>query len=165
MALHLCGPDAHVVEESVSGVSIGAHVAPPLARVPEMSVDESTVPQEHRLPRATLATWRMSTGTVVSLSHALLLQGLEYEASLEVWADGLRIRLLDPYNDRCRVQVRVGPNDSDVVFPFPDDDPYLNEDDAFFQAICDKSNASIRCSIVDAATTYSLTKLLTDRTK
>ena len=43
-----------------------------------------------------------------SLVHGAVLQGRRYEARLEVWADGLRMTLDDPYTDGCTLKIRRG---------------------------------------------------------
>ena len=43
-----------------------------------------------------------------SLVHGAVLQGRRYEARLEVWADGLRMTLDDPYTDGCTLKIRKG---------------------------------------------------------
>lgn len=85
---------------------------------------------------------------VVSLTHGLLLQGLEYEATIEVWCDGLRVELLDPYNSRCRVRARVGQSDEDIEYPFPQDDMYYNEDSIFLQAVVSSDYSIIRYDVI-----------------
>ena len=43
-----------------------------------------------------------------SLVHGAVLQGRRYEARLEIWADGLRMTLEDPYTDGCTLTIRRG---------------------------------------------------------
>ena len=54
------------------------------------------------------AQWSFESGGVGSLVHGAVLQGRCYEACLEVWADGLRMLLDDPYSDNCSLRIRRG---------------------------------------------------------
>ena len=54
------------------------------------------------------AHWMFEGGGVGSLVHGAVLQGRRYEASLSVWADGLRLSLDDPYSDSCTLKIRRG---------------------------------------------------------
>merc|ERR1711879_809544 len=49
------------------------------------------------VPRLTTAHWRYESGAVGSLTHGVMLHGDTYECEMEVWGDGIRIRLEDPY--------------------------------------------------------------------
>ena len=54
------------------------------------------------------AHWSFERGGVGSLVHGAVLQGRHYEARLEVWADGLRMTLDDPYSNNCTLRIRRG---------------------------------------------------------
>ena len=54
------------------------------------------------------AHWVFESGGVGSLVHGATLQGRCYEASFDVWADGLRMSLEDPYTEKCTLRVRQG---------------------------------------------------------
>lgn len=56
----------------------------------------------------TAAHWSFEGGGVGSLVHGAVLQGRLYEARLELWADGLRMTLDDPYSDGCTLKIRRG---------------------------------------------------------
>ena len=43
-----------------------------------------------------------------SLTHGVTLQGKSYEATIEIWADGLRMTLQEPYFPECTLRVRRG---------------------------------------------------------
>ena len=43
-----------------------------------------------------------------SLTHGVVLQGGRYEAAIDVWGDGLRLALEEPYVAECRLRVRIG---------------------------------------------------------
>ena len=78
-----------------------------LSRVPAI-VKEDQLPSDRRVPRLTSAHWLYSSGAVGSLIHGVLLQGRRYETAIEVWADGLRLALQDPYFPECSLRVRIG---------------------------------------------------------
>ena len=42
------------------------------------------------------------------MAHGATLQGSHYEASLDVWADGLRMALNDPYSEKCTLSIKIG---------------------------------------------------------
>ncbi len=48
--------------------------------------------------RATSAQWRFNSGAIGSLMHGVFLHEVKYEAELELWGDGYRIELLEPYS-------------------------------------------------------------------
>ena len=54
------------------------------------------------------AQWSFENGCLGSLVHGAVLQGRRYEASLDVWADGLRMALEDPYSEKCTLRIRRG---------------------------------------------------------
>jgi predicted dehydrogenase len=93
------------------------------------------VAARHQVPRSTAAVWRFKNGAIGSLTHAALLHGAKYESELEVWGDGLRLVLQDPYG-RCRLLVRRPHKEkTEVLGDFAADDPYLSEDIAFVDAV------------------------------
>ena len=67
--------------------------------------------------------------------HGISLLGTSYETSFDVWADGLRMSLIEPYRSTCELRVRSGKSESERVFTFEDADAYLEEDKAFIEAI------------------------------
>ena len=54
------------------------------------------------------AQWMFEAGGVGSLVHGATLQGNRYEANLDIWADGLRMSLEDPYTEQCILRIRKG---------------------------------------------------------
>ena len=54
------------------------------------------------------AQWSFDGGGIGSLVHGAVLKGQRYEASLSVWADGLRMCLDEPYSDSCTLKIREG---------------------------------------------------------
>jgi predicted dehydrogenase len=101
-----------------------------LSAVPA-NVSEDSLEPSQRIPRFTTAHWCFEGGGLGSLVHGAVLQGRRYEARLEMWTDGLRMSLDDPYTDNCSLRIRRGAGDTEEVFTYPDADPYLTEDRAF----------------------------------
>ena len=117
---------------------------------------DAGVPMQFRTARATAAVWRFENGAVGSLTHGVLLHGQKYESELEVWADGLRMVLQDPYG-LCRLHVRRPHAERTETIDFAGDDPYLSEDEAFIEAIRGGDASGIRSPYADAIKTYQLT--------
>lgn len=151
--------------ESVRAVSIpGASEVGELCDIPRtpagLRFDEA-VPPAFRHPRATAAVWRFKNGAVGSLTHATLLHREKYDTQLEVWGDGLRVALVDPYG-RPQLLVRRPHCEKTERIAIERDDPYLSEDQAFVQAVRAGDPRPIRCSYADALKTYELTWAITD---
>jgi len=128
---------------------------------------EDSVPLQHRVPRATAAMWRFQSGALCQLTHGVQLHGSKYESEIEVWADGLRMTLENPYSV-CRLVVRRSHDNTsngDVVEVYefedggndPSADPYYNEVKCFLDAIKTGDHSLIRSSYEDAYKTYELT--------
>src|SRR5271170_499421 len=62
-----------------------------------LSVNESAIPPERRIPRMTVASWKFESGAVCSFTHGLVLHGSRYDTTMEVYCDGWSFRLVDPY--------------------------------------------------------------------
>lgn len=122
---------------------------------------ESGLPADARLPRATLAQWRFTSGALGTLTHALLLHGKAYDTELEVWADGLRAVLRDPYSPACHLDLRSGEMHSTQTPVDGANDPYYAEMDAFLRAIRENRPDLIRSPYADAARTYEVTWAIT----
>ena len=69
---------------------------------------EQDLEREKRIPRLTTAHWLFCSGAVGNLTHTVSLHGPKYEAAIEVWADGLRMALEEPYFPECKLRVRIG---------------------------------------------------------
>ena len=115
---------------------------------------DANVPAQYRITTATLAQWRFVSGAVGNLAHGVLLHEDRYEAELEVWADGVRFVLRNPYGD-ARLGVRLGGCERTEWFDF-NDDPYLAQDAAFIEGVRSGSADTIRCTYQDALKTYRL---------
>lgn len=122
---------------------------------------EADLPAEARLPRATIAQWRFTSGALGTLTHALLQHGKAYDTELEVWADGLRAVLRDPYSPACHLDLRVGEMRSTQTPADGANDPYYAEMDAFLRAIRENRPELIRSPYADAAKTYEVTWAIT----
>jgi len=134
---------------------------------------EDDISTDFRIARATSAHWKFQSGALCSLNHGVMLHGSNIEAELEVWADGLRMRLEDPYT-KCRLVVRrhsdTNPeetqtydfgkyyeNQTNLRTCDPSADPYHNEIVSFLDAVRKKDPSLIRSPYEDAYKTYQLT--------
>ncbi|KAL6308264.1 putative oxidoreductase C terminal-domain-containing protein [Sparassis latifolia] len=76
--------------------------------------DEEPIPPENRLPRLTSATWKYKSGAVGTLTHVIALHGTTYDTEFEVYADGYRLKLVDPYDAPVLYVRRPGAAAEDV---------------------------------------------------
>ena len=113
-ATHFCDLMRYIVGE-VDPATISALAVPPsddpsapgyLTAVKPINNEKKV--GEHRIPRLTTAHWLFCNGAVGNLIHTVSLHGPKYEAAIEVWADGLRMSLEEPYFPECRLRVRKG---------------------------------------------------------
>lgn len=143
-----------VDDSTLNAIAIRAtDVGGQLERIPaNVEVD---LPPERRISRVTSAFWKFTSGAIGSLNHGALLHGVRYESEFEVWGDGLRLLLRDPY-DKCILEYRLPGSEVNVEETF-DDDPYYNEDEAFLKALLEKKCDFIQSSYADAFKTYELT--------
>jgi len=98
------------------------------------NINEEALAPEKRVPRVTTAFWKFTNGAMGSFMHGVLLHELKYETELEVWGDGYRMQLIDPYG-KCQLAVRLPHSEETVIHEFAHDDPYYSEDLAFMQAV------------------------------
>lgn len=120
-----------------------------------MSVDESAIPEDDRIPRFTSATWKYDSGAIGHLEHGVALQGTDFSTELTVFADGYQLKLTDPYN-RPTVTVRRPGSDKEELYTFYDDDPFLSEMAVFIDA-AEGENRGVLSSYADAVRTYEMT--------
>jgi len=150
---------------SVRAVAIpGGSAAGALSDIPQQPDGrrmDAGVPDAFRHPRATAAVWTFLNGAVGSLTHATLLHREKYDTRLEVWGDGLRVELDDPYGVPS-LRVRRPHTEATETVPIGDDDPYLTEDLAFVEAVRTRNPAGIRSPYADAFRTFELTWAITD---
>ena len=85
-----------------------------LTSVPE-AIQEESIPPSLRIPRLTTAHWRFESGGVGTLTHGVALHGKKYETSIDVWGDGLRMALEDPYFPECKLRIRQGQHNLPLV--------------------------------------------------
>ena len=85
-----------------------------LTSVPE-AIQEESIPPSQRVPRLTTAHWRFESGGVGTLTHGVTLHGKKYETSIDVWGDGLRMALEDPYTPECKLRIRQGQHNLPLV--------------------------------------------------
>jgi len=98
------------------------------------NIDEEKIAPEKRVPRVTTAFWKFENGAIGTLMHGLLLHEMKYETEIEVWGDGYRIVLIDPYG-ACKLSVRLPFSEQSTVYEFANDDPYFTEDLVFIRAV------------------------------
>ncbi|KDR81552.1 hypothetical protein GALMADRAFT_239573 [Galerina marginata CBS 339.88] len=95
-------------------------------RLSKMTIDESEIPPERRIPRVTAATWKYDSGAVGSFTHIVALQGRNYSCEFEVYADGYQLKLVNPYVLPV-LYIRKPGDDNETVVRFADDDPFFSE--------------------------------------
>ncbi|KAJ8487223.1 hypothetical protein ONZ45_g14414 [Pleurotus djamor] len=126
----------------------------------KMTIDESKIAPENRIPRVTAATWKYESGAVGSFTHVVALQGTNYSCELEVYADGYQLKLVDPYVQPILV-IRKPGDDHEQTVRFPDDDPFFSEISNLIDIVEDIEEESdagqILSSYEDACRTYELT--------
>jgi len=126
-----------------------------LSMIPH-TVQEEAIAPERRAPRVTSAFWKFESGAIGSLMHGVVLHENKYENELEVWGDGYRLVLVDPY-DECRLTVRFPRSEKVQEFTFDKDDYYLTEDLVFIESIITKNTTSILSTYEDSFNTYQMT--------
>jgi predicted dehydrogenase len=126
----------------------------------KISIDESKIAPENRIPRVTAATWKYDSGAVGSFTHVVALQGTNYSCELEVYADGYSLKLVNPYVQPV-LHVRKPGDDNEQTIRFPDDDPFFSEVSNLIDVIEDIEEdpdaAQILSTYDDACRTYELT--------
>ncbi|WWC86233.1 uncharacterized protein L201_001106 [Kwoniella dendrophila CBS 6074] len=75
--------------DTISAHALEAHEKP--GQLSKKNFDESVIPDELRIPRATTASWKYESGAVGIFLHSTALHGTDYEVQLEVYADGVSI--------------------------------------------------------------------------
>jgi len=123
----------------------------------KMSIDETKIKPENRIPRVTSATWKYENGAVGSLTHIVALQGTNYSCELEVYADGYMLKLVNPYVQPT-LYVRAPGDDYEHVHRFDNDDPFFSEISNLIDVIEDgPDSAEILSTYQDACKTYEFT--------
>ena len=149
-----------VVLDSIQGISIPLSSDPEspgyLNSIPDI-VKIANIPKERQVPCATQCSWRFEKGGIGTLTHTVSLHGFKYESYIDIWCDGLRMSLRDPYTAECTLGIRHSGNEQETIENFGDVDPYLEEDREFFEAIRTKTLSRVMSPYSDAAKTYELT--------
>nr|XP_031861360.1 uncharacterized protein CI109_003332 [Kwoniella shandongensis]KAA5528432.1 hypothetical protein CI109_003332 [Kwoniella shandongensis] len=140
--------------ETVCAHALEAHEKP--GQLSKKNFDESVIPDDLRIPRATSASWKYESGAVGTMLHATALHGVDYAIELEVYADGYQLILSDPFGTPA-LHIRKPGSDVIEVHPTPGDDPYFTEIDRFIDTIENGPNPQILSTYEDAARTYELT--------
>jgi len=120
---------------------------------PNIANLENVLPEVKRIPRVTCAQWRFKNGAMGSLLHGVLLHGNKYESEIEVWGDGYRMVLADPYG-KCELSVRLPGSEQTISEQFRDD-AYFLEDKVFLEAILHGNRQEIASPYEDAFHTYA----------
>jgi len=160
-ATHFCDLARFIVGEvdlkSVQAISLKqTDTLGNLDRVPG-SVNEGLIPPNRRLPRVTSAFWKFENGAIGSLMHGALLHEIKYESELEVWGDGYRLVLMDPYAPKCILSVRLPGSEQVELLEFVNDDYYLTEDFVFVESILHANSSLIQSPYADSINTYKMT--------
>jgi len=120
-----------------------------------MSCNENNIPEDRRISRVTTSIWRFKSGALASFTHGALLHGIKYETEFEIWGDGYRLILRDPYG-KVELSVRTPASEKEEVYEFSQDDPYLTENRVFIDAIQSRNTSKIQSPYSDAFKTYEL---------
>ncbi|WVF70604.1 hypothetical protein IAT40_005396 [Kwoniella sp. CBS 6097] len=157
-ATHICdlaryfGGDIDI--DTVCAHALEAHEKPGF--LSKKNFDESVIPDDLRIPRATSASWKYENGAVGTMLHAIALHGVDYAIELEVYADGYQLILVDPFGTPA-LHVRRPGSDQIEVHPTPGDDPYQTEMNHFIDHIEGGPEPELLSTYEDAARTYELT--------
>jgi len=161
-ATHFCDLARYIVGEvdlnSVIATSISSSDSlGSLSKLPpNIATLEENLPEQQKIPRVTSAMWKFKSGAIGTLMHGVLLHENKYESEIEIWGDGYRMVLTDPYS-KCLLTVRLPGSEETKVVPFEEEDVYYIEDKIFFDAIISGSDAQITSPYKDSYETYKFT--------
>ncbi|DBA89671.1 hypothetical protein WJX79_009585 [Trebouxia sp. C0005] len=147
---YLSGGD--IIQESIQAVAVGPDMA--LKEMPAHPQAEHLVPMERRNNRATMATFKMTTGAIACLSHTLLLHGSDFFSAMDITGDGYHIIIHDPYQNPSLQVRRPFTNHYEQVHLNLDQDMYENQFDGWLEAIRTGNKDAVKCHYHDAAQTY-----------
>jgi len=117
---------------------------------------EQNMPDDRKTARVTSAQWKFKSGAIGSLTHGVLLHGNKYESEIEIWGDGYRMVLSDPYA-KCSLSIRMPGSEETIIEEYSNDDPYLEEDEVFMNAVLNRASThQIASTYEDAFHTYEL---------
>ncbi|ORY32292.1 putative oxidoreductase C terminal-domain-containing protein [Naematelia encephala] len=135
-ATHICDLSRYFGGEididTLTAHAVEAHEKP--GELSKKNFDESVIPDDQRIPRATIASWKYENGAVGTMLHAIALHGVDYSIELQVFADGYQLILSDPYGIPA-LHVRRPGSDKSEIIPTPGDDPYQTEMDHFIDTV------------------------------
>jgi len=127
-----------------------------LGKLPEnIAKLEEKLPDERTVPRVTASFWKFQSGAIGTLTHGVLLHGNKYESEIEIWGDGYKIQLSDPYH-KCELKMRLPDSEETIIEHYGTDDPYLEEDKIFLESVLGGDKNKIASSYEDAFNTYKL---------
>ncbi|KAJ5815101.1 hypothetical protein N7474_006878 [Penicillium riverlandense] len=106
----------------------------PAGKLMHQAVDESQILEEERIPRATISSWKYTTGALGSLTHIIGLHGIRYSNEIVVVADGYQLRLVDLYTTPT-LYVRSPVSEKEELFTYRNDDPFYSEFAALFESL------------------------------
>jgi predicted dehydrogenase len=166
-ATHFCDLARFLVGEvdTNSVMAMGIKSTDAIGQLSRIPVPEELIPERNRISRVTNAMWRFNSGAVGSLMHGVLLHENKYESEIEVWGDGYRLVLIDPY-DKCQLSVRLPNSETVEILEFENDDCYLTEDLMFLRSILGKNKEDlIKSSYEDSVNTYKMTVAIREAAK
>ncbi|KIJ22963.1 hypothetical protein M422DRAFT_196495 [Sphaerobolus stellatus SS14] len=158
-ATHFCDLSRYfggeVILDSVTAHTVEHDDSPGLLSAKRF--DEDLIPPESRIPRLTSASWKYISGAVGSLMHVIALHDTTYDTEFEVYADGFRLKLVDPYGSPTLYLRRPGIKEEET-YKFEEDDPFFSEISTFVDAIEARApKHNILSSYEDALRTYEFT--------
>jgi len=118
---------------------------------------EKTIGPKRRIARSTSTLWKFKNGCLGTFVHGVLLHGQKYETELEVWGDGYRCKLSDPYWKNI-LTIRTPEKDEETIdFGAENEDVYYEENKKFLEAILNKNSKDVASTYADAMNTYRFT--------
>ncbi|KAK2761763.1 hypothetical protein FQN54_001591 [Arachnomyces sp. PD_36] len=94
-------------------------------KLSRQAIDESSIPEEQRIPRATTSFWSENRA-LGTLTHLIALHGTRYSNEIVITADGYQLRLVDLYTNPT-LYLRTPTLEQEEVYTYPDDDPFYTE--------------------------------------
>ncbi|CAH0057121.1 unnamed protein product, partial [Clonostachys solani] len=153
-----------VVLDTVQAYALEHYETP--GKLSSMSIDESVIPEDERIPRGTSAIWKFKNGALGSLNHLVALHDIKYSNEIVITTDGYQLRLVDLYSTPT-LFVRTPESEDEKEIIFPNDDPFYSEFAALLhpftnntptsQKESEASTTEILSSYEDAYKTYEFT--------
>ncbi|KAK9311139.1 putative oxidoreductase C terminal-domain-containing protein [Lipomyces starkeyi] len=153
----------------------------PAGKLSHQCIDESTIPEHDRIPRATAALWKFESGAVGTLIHIVALHGIRFSNEIAIYADGYQLRLREMYTAPT-LYVRSPDSDTEEqVYTYPGDDPFFNEMETFIRIASERAGkappksevkpgepgpaSEILTSYEDACKTFAMTWKIRDESE